>query len=45
LENLVWLEKEVREKFRRVKPLKEISVAQRGESKTPKNFGAGRWTC
>ena len=27
---------EVHEKFRRVKPLKEISVTQRGESKTPK---------
>jgi hypothetical protein len=27
---------EVRKRFKRIKPLKEISVAQRGESKTPK---------
>ena len=32
---------EVREKFKRVKPLKDISVTQRGESNTPKAFGAG----
>ena len=31
----------VRAQFRRVKPLKDISVKQRGESKTPKAFGAG----
>ncbi len=39
---LNWILAQVRERFKRDLPSKEISATQRGESKTPKYFGAGR---